>query len=82
VSAILPAGDPGMRTVGLNAWVSCREAYETVKLPGLPVAKQDIQLANNLIPISTTGSPVFDNFCIRQVQHFAKGIIIGKGRLF
>ena len=24
---------------------------------------------------------MFDNFCRRQIQHFAQGIIIGKGRL-
>ena len=50
-------------------------------MPGSPVAKQDVQLADDLIPISTTSSPVFDNFCRRQIQHFAQGIIIGKGRL-
>jgi len=70
-----------MRAVGLNAWVACRECYSSVKLPGLPTTKQDIQLADNLIAISTTGSPVFSNFCRRQIQHFVQGIIIGKGRL-
>jgi len=64
-----------------NAFAVRRESFVWGKLPGGPVAKQDIQLANDLIPISTTGSPVFDNFCRRQIQHFAQGIIFGKGRL-
>ena len=37
-----------------------RGSYALGKLPGDPVAKQDVQLTNDLIPISTTGSPMFD----------------------
>ena len=65
----------------VNAFAARRESFVSGKLPGLPTAKQDIQLADDLIPISTTGSPVFDNFRRCQIQHFAQGIIIGKGRL-
>ena len=46
------------------------------ELPGLPVAKQDSQLADHLIPISTTSSPMFDNVFRRQIQYFAQGIVI------
>jgi len=58
-----------------------RGSYALGKLPGDPVAKQDVQLINDLIPISATGSPMFDNFRRCQIYHFAQGIIIGKGRL-
>jgi len=44
----------------VNAFSARRESFVSGKLPGGPAAKQDIQLANDLIPISTTGSPVFD----------------------
>jgi len=43
----------------VNAFAARRESFVWGKLPGGPVAKQDVQLANDLIPISTTGSPVF-----------------------
>jgi len=65
----------------VNAFAACRESYALGKLPGSPIAKQDVQLANDLISISTTGSPVFDDFRRCQIQHFAQGIIIGEGRL-
>ena len=65
----------------VNAFAARWESFVSGKLPGLPTAKQDVQLANSLIPISTTCSPVFDNFRRCQIQHFAQGIIIGKGRL-
>jgi len=44
----------------VNAFAARRESFVPGKLSGGSVAKQDIQLANDLIPISTTGSPVFD----------------------
>jgi len=65
----------------VNAFAAHRESFVWGKLPSGPVAKQNVQLADDLIPISTTGRPVFDNFCRRQIQHFAKGIIIGERRL-
>ena len=50
-------------------------------LSGLAVLEHQLELGQNHVPISTTGSPVFDNFPAGQVEHFAQGIIVGEAGL-
>ena len=50
-------------------------------LSGLAVLEHELELGQNHIPISTSGSPMLDNFPAGQVQHLAQGIIVGKAGL-
>jgi len=40
----------------VNAFAAYREFFVSGKLPGGSVTKQDVQMADDLIPISTTGA--------------------------
>ena len=48
---------------------------------GLAVLEHELELGQNHVPISTPGSPVFDNFSAGQIEHLAQGIIVGKAGL-
>ena len=46
---------------------------------GLAVLEHELELGQNHVPISTSGSPVLDNFPAGQVEHLTQGIVVGAG---
>ena len=80
VSAVLPAGGGSMRGVAVNATAGRRECYNLDKLSGFSLGEKDVQMADNHVPVSTSCRPVFDNLFRRQIQNFAQGIVVYKGR--
>ena len=48
---------------------------------GLAVLEHELELGQNHVPISTSGSPVPDNFPAGQVEHLTQGIVVGEAGL-
>ena len=47
-------------------------------LGGFAILEHRTELGRNHVPISTTGSPAFDNFPAGQVEHFTQRIVVVK----
>ena len=80
----MPTCVPGRETVRAHS-------MNAVSLPGntkgksgsggLAVLEHELELGQNHVPISTSASPVLDNFPAGQVEHLTQGIVVGEAGL-
>ena len=42
------------------------------------IAKEDFNVPDNLVPVSTACGPMFDNLFRRQIQHLFEAVVVSK----